>query len=316
MYNPNTIYRELLPQLEKLEELRKETLGKDRRAMKTCAVMAGGVLILAALMGTVAVKVGLITGALGLAGVIKFYNMIVDDEKSKFKLTYKNRVIKAIVQKIEPRLTYTISDGVCLSVFCKAGHYATRVDRYHAEDHFEGQFGATTISFSEVHAEREVKNNNRSSWETIFKGVMFKADFHKEFGTWVTVRPDNEVGLFGWIGKKVQSVNNTLVRMEDQVFEQHFQVNAGDDKEARYILTPDMQQRLLEVRKNYGKNVIISFQQGVVYLTIPKSENWFESSLKVSALSEKQVQRIAAEIQYFLQLVEDLDLNTRIWTKV
>ena len=203
-----------------------------------------------------------------------------------------------------------------MSVFCNAGHYATRVDRYHAEDHFEGQFGSTTISFSEIHAEREVEHNNRSSWDTIFKGVMFKADFHKEFETWVTVRPDNEVGLFGWIGKKVQNIINTLVRMEDQVFEQHFQVNAGDDQEARYILTPDMQQRLLEIRKNYGKSVIVSFQQGVVYLTIPKSENWFESSLKVSALSEKQVQRIAAEIQYFLQLVEDLDLNTRIWMKV
>jgi len=251
-----------------------------------------------------------------VVGIMKFYRMIVDDDKSKFKNTYKNRVIKAIVHKIDSRLTYTPYDGICSSVFCASGHYDGKIDRYHAEDHFEGQFRATTISFSEIHAEREVKHDNSSSWETIFKGVMFKADFHKEFGTWVMVRTDYEVGLFGWIGKKIQNVSSTLVRMENQDFEQCFRVNAGDDQEARYILTPDMQQRLLEVRKHLGKGVIISFQHGSVYITVPKTEDWFEASIKVSALSENQVKKIAGEIQHFLALVEALNLNTRIWTKV
>ncbi len=186
---------------------------------------------------------------------------------------------------------------------------------------FKGEVGSTEIIFSELHAEYKTtstdsKGRRTTSWHTLFKGVMFMADFHKHFKTWVIVRPDFERdGLFGWFNKKLQSFSSDLVKLENPEFETHFKVHGGNPVETRYILTPDMQERLLSLRQSLGTKIIISFQESNICITAPKSNDWFEGDINTSALSISQLGDLASQMHHYFKIVETLNLNTRIWTK-
>lgn len=320
MYDSNQVYQQVLPRLQELESLREEVLHQKSKAQTTCVILGVIVAIIAVIVISAVGFPGLFVAVIGVIIIIFTYNGMVGDVVKRFRFDYKNKVISEIARTLEPSMTYAPSHGIGKQHFKEIGHYSNNIDRYSTEDYFAGKLGDTSLSFAEIHAEYKTtstdsKGNTTTTWHTLFKGVMFSADFHKHFNTWVTIKPDKESGIFGWIGTKVQKLSNSHIRMEDPEFEENFKVNAGNDQEARYLLTPDMQQRLLAVKRQYGSGVTISFQRGCAYLTIPISGNWFEASLNESALSKSQVDRIASQIGHFLYLVEAMNLNTRIWTK-
>lgn len=321
MFDSKELYERLLPKLNALEKMRQGILVKKRNTQLVCVVMGVVVVVLGlGLMGAAGLFVGFIMLGVGVFGIYFFYQQQVGNDIRRYRGLYKNEVITRIASEVEPGLKYSPYGGISKHQFKQIGHYSKRIDRYASEDYFHGTLGATELYFAEIHAEYKTTNTDSdggqsTTWHTIFEGVLFAADFHKDFTTWVTIKPDKESGMFGWIGTKVQKLSSSHIRMENPEFEEHFKVNAGDDQEARYLLTPDMQERLLGLKKNYGKSVIISLEGGCVYVTIPNSEDWFESSIYESALSEEKVKRIGMQIVYFLQLVKDLDLNTRIWSK-
>ncbi|MGJ8657684.1 MAG: DUF3137 domain-containing protein [Akkermansiaceae bacterium] len=321
MYDSNQLYESLLPKLDALEKKRREILVKRKKALLNCGLMGVGVVVIALfLMQSVAPIAGFIFLGLGLFGSYYLYQHQVGRELSQFRYLFKQEVIRSIASTIEPTLSYAPYEGISKQHFNKIGHYSRSIDRYASEDYFQGQLGATNLYFAEIHAEYKTRHRNsnghtKTRWHTLFKGVLFAADFHKNFNTWVTIRPDSEAGLFGWIGNKLQKFSSSHIRMESPEFEENFKVNTGDDQQCRYLLTPDMQERLLKLKRSHGSEVIVSFQNESVYITIPKTTNFFETSIHQSVLSVEQVDRVAQQVVYFLNIVEDLNLNTRIWTK-
>ena len=129
------------------------------------------------------------------------------------------------------------------------------------------------------------------------------------------VKPDFAESSFGWFGRKLQGFSPHLIRLENPEFEQAFVVHGGDQVEARYILTPDMQDRLLDLRKWFGKDIRIAFHQSRMHLTIPNSDNWFEPDINRPASDTSQMHTFLHQMTSIFRLVEMLDLNTRIWTK-
>jgi hypothetical protein len=73
--------------------------------------------------------------------------------------------------------------------------------------------------------------------------------------------------------------------------------------------------RIVDFRKKAGKNIYLSFVNSRIYLAIPYSKNLFEPRLYKTLLDFKPVQEYFENIQFALGIVEDLNLNTRIWSK-
>jgi hypothetical protein len=59
----------------------------------------------------------------------------------------------------------------------------------------------------------------------------------------------------------------------------------------------------------------MSLLRSNLYLAIPNQENWFECSSKVRAGDRAQIERFASQLIAVLNVVNQLDLNTRLWTK-
>ncbi len=144
------------------------------------------------------------------------------------------------------------------------------------------------------------------------------ADFHKNFHGHTIVLPDTAEKIFGFLGKKMQSWNFTrdeVVHVENAEFEKEFVVYSNDQVEARYILSISMLQRILDLKKKYNTNIYLSFINSKVFVAIQHNNNLFEPAFKESITNTDYIRKFYTELASCLSIVDDLSLNTRIWSK-
>jgi hypothetical protein len=106
-----------------------------------------------------------------------------------------------------------------------------------------------------------------------------------------------------------------LVRLEDPVFEKEFCVYGDDQIEARYILTPALMERIVAFKRKWDKKVSLSFIDSKVYLAININKNLFETRVFRPVADYSFMEENLRFLILLTEIVEDLNLNTRIWTK-
>lgn len=296
-----------------------DALEKRRRNSVTgCIVVAGvlgGVGILLAMpilaSGNPVFLIFLLVGIVIVsAGAFKLFT-------SGFRTDFKHAVIRRLIEFMEPGLRYFPEQGISKDLFKASKLFQQRIDRYKCEDLIQGRIGRTDIAFSEVDAEYKSGSGKDETWHTIFKGLFFVGDFHKDFRSRLVVLPDKAEKLFGALGQKFQAINfsrGALVKLEDPEFEREFVVYGDDQIEARYILSPGMMERITAFRRKMGTEIFLSFFGSRVVVAVSKKEDWFEPLLLGSA-DFSTVLNYAAQLRLGADIVEDLNLNTRIWSK-
>lgn len=88
----------------------------------------------------------------------------------------------------------------------------------------------------------------------------------------MTITPDKLEG-FGFLGKKLQNIGDRVARMENVEFERLFCVKASDPIEERYILTPAMQERFINLAQDWNTEIRASFNDSLISLALPNSRN-------------------------------------------
>jgi Protein of unknown function (DUF3137) len=290
--------QEILPELLKIEQ--------ERIKRKTKVVVA---IVVSAFIGVVFALIA--RNAAGLfAGAVSFiFYAIFYRDKGDLHAQYKNQIIRRAVTKYFPDIQYELGKGFPEGEFDKLGLFNQSPDRYNCEDLFFGQIDKTIYSFSEVHAEYKTtridsRGRTRTEWHDIFKGIIYTADFNKYFHNTVVVRRD------AW---KLFSSNNRI-QMEDPRFESRFDVFSADDHETRYILSPALMERIMEVDDRFG-GILLSFRESKVILTVPMPENKFDMSIWNSVLRPNVLLFELQLIASMRSIIDTLELNTRIWTK-
>ncbi len=253
--------------------------------------------------------------ALGLGGW--FYYL-----QSDFRDDFKREIVTRVIGFFSPGLRYNPKSRISRTQFETGDIFQHRIDRYNGEDHVTGQLGQTAFEFSELHAEYKTttrtKNGTQTHWHTIFKGLYFIADFNKDFRGDTVVLPDSLQSAFGFLGQKLQSLNfsrGQLIKLEDPEFEKAFVVYSDDQIEARYILTPALMQRMVELKRKVGGRVYFAFTGSKVHVAIPTSKDHFEPRIFSTLLDVSAIEQYYHDLQLISGIIEDLNLNTRIWTK-
>lgn len=283
----------------------------------------------------IALVVGLLAGAfslfiqqpqwaiVGLVIAAGIYAITRSISGSRYKTEFKQKVLPAIIKSINPGLGYNPHDYISREEFYNSKIFQQRADRYKGEDYFVGLVGQTHVEFSELHAQEKhttkTKNGTQTTYVTFFKGLFMIADFHKDFKGHTIVLPDvAEKAFGGWLGKKLQSWNVTrddLIYLEDPEFEKEFVVYGDDQVEARYILSTSMMRRILELKNKFDCGIYLSFLHSKVYIAIYSNKDMLEPRLSQSLLEADALKRFYDEINICLDIVEQLNLNTRIWSK-
>lgn len=302
----------LQPHLQELELLRLKT--RKRRMLTWVFTLAALIICVALFMtapgaGAIVVLFSpLVILAIGLWGTIK-----------KFKRAYKQRIITAMIQAVNPGLTYNMSSCVPKATFSLGGIFTQRADRYTGEDCINGRIGQTDVTMSELHCQyRTTDSKGRTQYHTFFKGLYMVADFHKNFTGKTVVLPDTSERLFGGFGRWLQKINFTrgqVIYMENPEFEKQFVVYGDDQIEARYILTPNMIERIMELRRKLDCKLYLSFVNSTVHVAIHWQRNLLEPEMNESVLDTNNLREPYDELAMCFGLVDDLNLNTRIWSK-
>lgn len=306
--------------LAKLEAARQAIIAKRTKGFLAIALVVAVTLIFG-LFGT---SQGSPTGFLiplffGLIGIAICFFVFFSNGASTYRRAFKYEVVARMAKSLAPNVIYQPSRMVDSSWFKRSGLFSGNVARYSGEDYFAGRIDKTDLFFSEIHAESkhtrtDANGHTHTDYKTIFKGLFLVADFHKEFQNEVFIQPDI-LEKFGFLGRKIQGLGGKVERMENPEFERLFKVTASNPVEARYILTPVMQERLVELARIYSPQIRVSFRASMVFLAIPNTVDWFEANLKSPANNSAQLQTIINQLRACFGLVEQLDLNTRIWTK-
>jgi len=306
--------KELRPDLEIIDRKRKKV---DRRVITVLLITVAAIIVELSLIpktNDIRIMMPFLTGIVALIFISVF--------SQSYRKEFKKRIITRITCFVDEGLIYTPDGTVEKSEFVKSEIFQLSCDRYKGEDHFRGKLGKTDIEFSEVVAKHRNKSgsgsNKKDSYSIIFRGLFIIADFNKHFKTHTVVLPDTAERLFGKFGQKLQSLSlnrGELIRLEDPVFEKEFCVYGDDQVEARYILTPALMQRILTFKHKWNTTVYLSFLDSKVYIAIRMFKNLFETRLFKSVVDYSFMEDNLRFLTLLTEIVEDLNLNTRIWTK-
>ena len=314
-----TYYAQTLePHLRDLDDERRDLV---RQTFVEVAIAIAGVL--GAIVLTANQAGAALIFLIAAVGVIIVVAWRASARMKAYREDFKARVIAKLVEYVDPHLTYSPDNFLGEDMFEECGLFNKKPDAYDGGDLVEGTLGATKIAFSEVHAQYRTTTTDgqghaRTEWHTIFKGVLFVADFNKAFHSRTFVLPDTAEKLFGSFGQKLQALNpdrHQLIKLENPDFERAFVVYGDDQVEARYLLTPALMDRILRYQQRTGEELHLSFVEGCVFVAIPSSRDLFEPRVFRSILERSLLQDYLARLELTTDIVDELNLNTRIWGK-
>lgn len=284
-------------EIAKLEEFKVKNKKVVNQVSTVCYPLAG---ILAVCMfifswgGFVFILLGMI---IGLPFLIK------SNLNKELVVKFKNDIVKTALEKLRPDLVYSPDLHITQEVF-ESSNLFSAPDRYSGEDLIEGAHDKTTFSFSEIHAERRHKSKNNTHYSTICKGLFMVADFNKH------IRNETYVLTSG---AKIFS-KFKRVKLENPVFEENFKVFSDNGIEARYILTPGLMEKIIDLEKKFNAQLYMSFRGCSVYIAMKTKENYFEPKIE-GTITKEILNTILKEVDACISIIDELDLNTRIWTK-
>ncbi|MEH2203276.1 MAG: DUF3137 domain-containing protein [Nostoc sp.] len=143
--------------------------------------------------------------------------------------------------------------------------------------------------------------------------MFFKAKFHKSLQTVTIVQPKI-------INANIHALNHAkkqVIKLEDPEFAKFFTVYGDDQIEARYVLSTNLMDKIVNFRKKTNRNIYISFVEDMIYIAIEEAveNNIFDPNLYKSVLSFAPLREYFETLNLMLGIVEDLNLDRRIWQK-
>lgn len=280
-----------------------------RRAIADRVSWAGAGVAVAAMLAWAA------TGDVGGLGFVAVVGICAvwaygSSAMSSVKAEFRSVVLPAMVAQIAPGLAYRNGQSIPEAQFLDCELFM-RPDRYHAAHFVEGRLVDTAIHFGMVHAEeryeeRDSDGKTEVKYRTIFGGLFYVADFNKHFAGKMVVRPSAANFLNKLFG--------SIVLLEDPQFNEQFHVSARDQVEARYIMTPALMERFKSLRATMGP-LHASFSGGNMILAIPMKFDTFDVKMFTPITEEGSLGSMKAALDAAAGIVDDLGLNTRIWSK-
>lgn len=243
-------------------------------------------------------------------------------KKKSYTASFKEEIIGTMIRSLDASLLYTPQNCIPEQDYVAAGIFRARIDSYSGDDLVTGRLGATKITFSELHHQEkqestDSKGQRHENWVTIFKGIFFIADFNKNFNGITYIMPDAGNSFLG-IGKLFEKWTigrGQLVNLENPAFEKLFTVYSSDQVEARYILSTSMMERLVAFRKKAANTVHLSFVHSKVHIAISINKSLFEPNVFSTGLQPDYLKEYFSYLQLTTGIVDDLNLNLRIWGK-
>ncbi|HEY3412268.1 MAG TPA: DUF3137 domain-containing protein [Armatimonadota bacterium] len=168
-----------------------------------------------------------------------------------------------------------------------------------------------TESYTDSNGNTQTRTVTESHTDTRFSGLLLRFDAAKDFTGRVFIDPRRQSS---------RREGTTEVLLPSSEFMGRFSVSATDEFAAHYLLSPATLERILALQARFNDPIHLSYVESCLYLGLPGVELGFGDAPGLfRRVREESVLRVVSQCRaslLFLDgLVEQLDLNTRIWTK-
>lgn len=226
---------------------------------------------------------------------------------ANYRTKFKHDVAAEVFRIVCPTADYAPMKGITREVFDESGLFNT-TGGFSSDDRVRGRIGQTPFEAAEARRSYRTSGKN-SRTVTVFHGLFFHLDFNKTLRGVTFVDPKRATGSS--VGSRSDL---SKIALESPEFAEQFTVYASDEVEARYILTPSMIQRILAVQSRTDRPVHLAFRNNRAYLGVNYERALFEPGIRDST-SAAAIHEMASHFALAEGIVQELDLNTRIWTK-
>ncbi len=286
------------------EELR-PYLDADRVRLQALWGIAGGIVL--TILGGLGTAV---TGEPVLLGV-GFVGLLVMLwgfwRSSKYTLMYKEAVIRRALQKKFDMLIFDPEGGFSRQMIAGT-EMISMGNRFHSDDYISAEYNGVHFERSDVRIQQVTSNGKTTTVVTLFEGPWMIFDFGKPFRCDLQVTERRfgsnrrHTGLFGF-GARMQKLET-----ESEAFNERFNVYAESPHEAFYLLTPQVQERLLSLAARTDGGLMLCFLGGRLHVAVNTGKNAFEPKL-IRAPDGRDAARVAEEIGVITSFVDGLKLD-------
>jgi hypothetical protein len=244
--------------------------------------------------------------------------LVYGQARSQLAKSYKGIVVRRIVAALGQGLAYKPESSLTKADFLGMDLFNKKCENWKSEDEIDGRKNQVSYSLHEAKATRTEGSGKHRRTVTIFRGLIVRLDFNKNFAGRTIVIPDSEGQILGGLfGESESRGRKEIVRLENADFENIFSVYSSNDQEARYLLTPKLMELVMQARALFGSDLRLAFHENSLFVTIPQSQDRFEVGLFGGKVTpETAVGELVEVVGLAERLVDTLDLETRIWTRV
>jgi len=190
-------------------------------------------------------------------------------------------------------------------------------DRSAFEDQITGTRNGVGFEFFEAHLEqrrttRDGRGRSRTTWVSVFRGQCLRFQFHKTFhGRTLVLRDAGILNRFGG-GEGMQRA-----RLESPTFEKAFEVYTSDQVEARYLLTPDLMQRLVDLERVFhGGGLRCAFTNGEMLIALEGGDLFEPGSMFTPLDNPERVRDLLDDFASIFNLIDSfVDPQARLAAK-
>lgn len=241
-----------------------------------------------------------------ILGIVLGVVFIIVNSSMKAKLSgkFKEEITTRIVKDVYPNSRYVPNGGIEFSKMMEPGLLAYP-DRYFAEDYlassYDGvDFEMCDFTFQERHVTTDSRGRTRTTYVTYAKGRYIIIDFKREFNEILKVVEGNNFGVNTSGLEKIQT--------ESVDFNKKFKVYTSNDLTAFYVLTPQIQLKILELESKFKGSLYLAFMHGklFVYITDGVSILDINASQKVSMETYKAIE---SQLLVPAAIINELGLN-------
>lgn len=299
----------LINELKPLEKKRIEGLKRRKHIRKYSNVIGMSALVYL-LFGELCVYY--IYFAEILVIILIFIESYAYDQKAKtfksIRKDFKGKIMPEILSFLCSDYEYISKQKISKTVFEKSLLFPREVYAVRGEDYMKFWIDDASIMF----CESMVYGLPPTSVQ--FSGIFISATFNKYFKSKTFVFPEANTPFWRKIKYKTFGKKN-IVKLEDPEFEKEFIVLGENQVESRYILTPSLMARILDYKRKLNCELSFSFVENRLYCIIPNYKDLFEPRLKESFLNYDFILESYQPVLLYTSLIEDLNLNTFIWSK-
>lgn len=235
--------------------------------------------------------------------------------KKRIAKTYKTLVVGRVVKALGRGLTYSRTSSLTLNDFKAMNLFSDTPTIFRSEDEVSGAKQNVSYSVHEISASRKQGKHTR----IIFNGLMIRLEFNKNFHGHTVVVPEGEGGVLGGLLTDLFAASprlkKKLVVLENPDFEKLFAVYSTDDQEARYLLTPKLMELVLEANALFEAQIRLAFVRNSLYVAVPAKGNRLEAGLNQTVTPESALGELVEVITLAENLIDTLQLETRIWSR-